>query len=233
MTPSQEVETSAGPGLRKPLEFDIVSARFKSDPAATLAKMRAAGPVIPVRMPFIGRTWAATTYEATLAMVQDNGLFVQERRHAGKAGVAPGFSWWAPKAIRILSNNMLLKDEPDHRRLRKLVDGAFARRDILAMRPKVEALADRMLDGFAGAGEVDLVEAYARPLPMAVICDLLGLPEEDRAEFSALAQQVLAQQGRIANPLGLILAVGIFNRLLAYARGQIEAARRTPQAGLI
>ncbi|WP_158007754.1 hypothetical protein [Methyloceanibacter marginalis] len=57
-------------------------------------------------------------------MVKDNVLFVQEARHAGKTGVA-GLAWWMPASLKLITNNMLLKDEPDHRRLRKLVDQAF------------------------------------------------------------------------------------------------------------
>ena len=214
--------------LSKPLDFDIVSARFKADPAPTFAAMRAAGPVIPVKLPFVGRVWVTTTHAAALAMVKDNALFVQEGRNAGKSGVA-GFSWWLPKSIKALTNNMLQKDEPDHRRLRKLVDTAFARRDVLAMRPDVEKVADQIIDGFAGRDEIDLVDDYARQLPLAVICDLLGLPDADRAEFSALAQQALG----INSALGLILAAGAFGKMLDYGRRQIEAARRNPQPGLI
>jgi cytochrome P450 len=214
--------------LTKPLDFDIVSARFKQDPSPTFAAMRQAGPVIPIRLPFVGRVWVTTTHEATLAMVKDNALFVQEGRHAGRSGVA-GFSWWAPKPIRLLTNNMLQKDEPDHRRLRRLVDGAFARRDVLAMRGDVEAIADKIIDGFEGRAVVDLVDEYARQLPLAVICDLLGLPEAERAEFSALAQKALT----VTSTIGLFLAVGAFNRILDYGRKQIEATRRTPRPGLI
>jgi cytochrome P450 len=214
--------------LSKPLDFDIVSGRFKQDPFPTFAAMRRAGPVIPIRLPFVGRVWMTTTHEAALAMVKDNALFVQEGRHAGKSGVA-GFSWWMPRPIKLMTNNMLQKDEPDHRRLRHLVDKAFARRDVLAMRGDVERIADRLIDGFAGRAEVDLVEEYARQLPLAVICDLLGLSEGERAEFSALAQQALT----VNNLVGLFLAVPAFSRMLEYARKQIEAARRAPRPGLI
>jgi cytochrome P450 len=214
--------------LSKPLDFDIVSARSKQDPAPVFAAMRQAGPVIPIRLPFVGRVWVTTTHAATEAMVKDNGLFVQEGRHAGKSGVA-GFSWWMPKPIKLMTNNMLQKDEPGHRRLRRLVDRAFARRDVLAMRGDVERIADALIDSFAGRAEIDLVNDYARPLPLAVICDLLGLPESDRAEFSAMAQQVVT----INNVIGLFLAVPAFNKMLEYARKQVEAARRAPRPGLI
>lgn len=214
--------------LGMPLDFDIASARFKADPAPTFAAMRAAGAVLPLRLPLIGRAWVTTTHEATLAMVKDNGLFVQEGRNAGKAGV-PGFSWWLPKSLKIMTNNMLQKDEPDHRRLRKLVDTAFARRDVLAMRGDVEKIADQLINRLEGKDRAELVGEYARKLPMAVICDLLGLPEGDRAEFSALTHQALS----IKSAIGLMLAARAFSKMLAYARRQIEACRRTPRSGLI
>jgi cytochrome P450 len=214
--------------LSHPLAFDITCAASKRDPLPTFAAMREAGPVIPIRLPFVGRVWVTTTHAATLAMVKDNQLFVQEGRNAGKSGVA-GFSWWLPKPLKLMTNNMLQKDEPDHRRLRKLVDTAFARRDVLAMRGGVEAIADKLIDGFEREAEIDLVDAYARQLPLQVICDLLGLPEADRAAFSDLAQRALS----INSAVGLFLAAGAFNRMLDYAREQIEAARRTPRPGLI
>ncbi len=223
-----------GPGrgrdlaLGRPLDFDITSARFKADPGPTFAAMREVGAVIPIKLPFVGKAWVTTTHEATLAMIKDNGLFVQEGRNAGKAGVA-GFGWWLPKSIKALANNMLQKDEPDHRRLRRLVDKAFARRDVLAMRPGVDKVADAILDRFEASGEIDLIADYARQLPLAVICDLLGLPEEDRAEFSALAQQALT----INNALSLILAGPAFGKMLEHGRRQIEACRRAPRPGLI
>ena len=117
--------------LSRPLRIDLESAAFKRDPFPTFAAMRAAGPIVPIKLPFVGSSWVTTTHAATLSMVKDNELFVQEGRHAGKTGVA-GMQWWMPSSFRLFANNMLLKDEPDHRRLRKLVDKAFQRRDVQA-----------------------------------------------------------------------------------------------------
>jgi cytochrome P450 len=190
--------------------------------------MREAGPVISVKMPLVGRTWVTTTHAATLAMVKDNGFFVQEGRNAGKSGVA-GMRWWMPKTLGLLSNNMLLKDEPDHRRLRKLVDRAFQRRDVQAMRGNIEKIADTILDNFEGLDEVDLVDAFSRRLPLEVICELLGLPSTDRPLFSQWARTSTAIKGAIS----LYLALGSFDKMLDYLRGQIEECRRSPREGLI
>jgi cytochrome P450 len=214
--------------LDRPLRIDITSAAFKTDPHPTWAAMRAAGPVIPIRLPFVGRAWVTTTHAATLAMVKDNGLFVQEGRNAGKSGVA-GFSWWMPKPVKLMTNNMLQKDEPDHRRLRKLVDAAFARRDVQAMRGAIAAVADRLLDGFEGRAEIDLAAEFSRRLPLIVIADLLGVPDDERDEFAELARRGLS----INSLAGLFLAMAWFDKMLDRVRALVEAARRAPQPGLI
>src|ERR1700757_3607294 len=92
-----------GHRLSQPPGFDIATAAFKSDPSPTFAAMRQAGPVIPIRLPFVGRVWVTTTHESTLALVKDNELFVQEGRHAGKSGVA-GMQWWMPRSLKAITN---------------------------------------------------------------------------------------------------------------------------------
>src|SRR5258706_7370526 len=169
--------------LVHPLSFDIQAAAFKADPLPTFAAMRAVGPVIPIKVAFLGRAWVTTTHASTLAMVKDNEVFVQDGAKAGKSGVA-GFQWWMPQFLKAIANSMLQKDEPDHRRLRKLVDGAFARRDVLAMRANIERIAAGILATFEGRDSVDLAQEFSRRLPLEVISDLLGLPHADRAEFA-------------------------------------------------
>lgn len=94
-----------------------------------------------------------------------------------------GFGWWIPPPFRVLAENMLGHDNPDHRRLRKLVDQAFNRQSIESMRPRIAAICDGLLDRMTGRRTVDLLEALARPLPLAVIGELLGLPASDRGRF--------------------------------------------------
>ncbi|WP_141701191.1 cytochrome P450 [Methyloceanibacter methanicus] len=214
--------------LAAPLRVDFQSLAGKRDPFAFFADLRDAGLVVPLKAPIVGRIWAATTYAATSAMLKDNALFVQESRHAGRSGVV-GLSWWMPRAIKILSNNMLLKDEPDHRRLRKLVDQAFQRRLVRGMRGEIEALADRILDDMEGLEEVDLVADYARRFPLEVICWLLGLPEKNRDAFAAWA-------GRMTSALRGFAAIRIVFSMpgvVRYVRSQIEECRKTPREGLI
>lgn len=91
---------------------------------------------------------------------------------------------------------MLSVDEPDHRRLRGLVSKAFTPRYMESLRPRVQQMADELLDRVQAQGEMDLVKDYAYPLPINVICDMLGVPQADRA-------QIHAWSGAIAHGLGL------------------------------
>ena len=214
--------------LSRPLSLDISSAAAKADPFRTFAALREQGPVIPLRLPFLGKAWVTTTHAATLAMVKDNATFVQEGVHAGKSGVA-GLQWWMPRSLKAITNSMLQKDEPDHRRLRKLVDAAFARRDVQAMRGKIEAIADGLLDGFEGRDSVDLAAEFSRRLPLAVIAELLGLPPKDRDAFADMARRALS----ITNAASMVMAIGSLTRMVGYVRDQVAAARRDPHPGLI
>lgn len=214
--------------LRSPLRIDFEDRASSDDPSAFFAHLRDLGPVIPVKLPFVGRVWVTTTYDATSAMVKDNTRFVQEARHAGKSGVA-GMRWWMPRSLKLLTNNMLLKDEPDHRRLRKLVDQAFQRRLVRDMRSEIEAIADTILDDFEGAGEVNLVDGFSRRLPLEVICSLLGLPTHNRHVFSEWARAAMAMR----SSFGIFRAFLSMRGVVNYVREEIEECRRHPREGLI
>lgn len=213
---------------RRTESFDLVGPAYKDDPFPTHEAMRAVGPVLPVRLPLVGRVWTTSTFEATEAMAKGGpggDLFVLEGRNVTgrrvRAGPA-GMRWWMPRSLHAVADNMLGRDDPDHRRLRKLVDHAFARRDVQAMRPAVEALADRLLDRMAGTSEpVDLMTAYARRLPLDVICELLGLPESDRERFATLAEAFT----RVSGALGVLRAFRGITGLSAYVRARIERVR--------
>ena len=125
---------------------------------------------------------------------------------------------------------MLSMDEPDHKRLRDIVDEAFRRRAVLDMEPHVRALADELADElFAGGNPADLIDRYARKLPLSVICELLGLPLADRAKFIAWA-------GGFSRFTGAIGFLGMIPNMLAmkrYIERHVEAVRQGGGEGLI
>src|SRR4051794_31333219 len=175
------------------VEIDLTSQAFKRDPFPTLARMRELGPVIRVRIPLFGKVWMATTYDAVNDLLRDHHRFVQSPATAGNRGMG-AIVRWLPRSLKPLAMNMLLRDPPDHRRLRSLVDQAFRRQSVESLRPRLEALADEALDRLAAQavrspGGVDLLAHFARPFPLAVICEILGLPPEDRPKFTRWASR--------------------------------------------
>src|SRR4051812_11532046 len=116
------------------LRVDFTSQDYLRDPATGLTKLRAAGHVVEVRFPIIGRTWITTTGELAARVLKDNETFTVR-----KSGAVAGLRWWMPGWIRALAVSMLSMDEPDHTRLRSIVDEAFRRRAVLDMELRIFA----------------------------------------------------------------------------------------------
>src|SRR4051794_20902149 len=119
--------------------MDFTSQDYLRDPVAGLASLRAAGPVVEVRFPIVGRTWITTTSDLAGRVLKDSETFTMR-----KDGTVGGLRWWMPRSIRALAVSMLAMDEPDHTRLRSIVDEAFHRRAILDMEPHILAIADQL-----------------------------------------------------------------------------------------
>jgi cytochrome P450 PksS len=205
--------------------FDFTSPDYLRDPAAGLAKLRAAGPVVEVRFPIIGRTWITTTNEMAGRVLKDHATFRMR-----KDGRVAGMRWWMPRWLRSFAASMLTMDEPAHTRLRSTVEEAFRRRAILDMEPRILALADALAaELFADGSPVDLVERYARRLPLSVICELLGLPSADRSRFIAWAQTLT----RLTGVVGFLRMLGGIGPMRRYLEGQLQRARETGGEGLI
>lgn len=165
--------------------FDLVSPSFHADPTRTLDQIRATGrPLVRMRLPIIGKIWICVTHESCAAMLKDRETFVRDPANAGSR-TQERILKVLPRSIGLLALNMLGKDDPEHRHLRALVDQAFQRRGIQAMRPLIESIADKLLDELAKRREVDLMADFCRDLPLSVICAMLGLPDKDHQRFKS------------------------------------------------
>ncbi len=214
--------------IASPRAVDLTSAAFKRTPFVVIAGLRAAGEIVRIRLPLLGPTWLALSYRAVSELLKNSDSFVMEPQRAGRRSYA-GLKWWMPGTIRILADNMLLRDDPDHRRLRRLVDQAFHKQDVTRLRGRIDVIADELLDSADGRGDIDLVAAFARPLPLYVISEMLGLPHADRPVFANLAGGLTGS----ASALGFIRALPKIRRLTDYLRAQFESCRRSPREGLI
>jgi len=204
---------------------DFTSQDYLRDPAAGLRKLRAAGQVLQVRFPIVGKTWITTTNELAGRVLKDSETFTMRQN-----GTVAGLRWWMPGWLRALAVSMLTMDEPDHTRLRSIVDEAFRRRAILDMEPRIFAIADQLAtELFAEGSPADLVERYARKLPLSVICELLGLPRADRPRFIAWANGLTRLTGMVSL-LRMVARIGPMKR---YLERRLQAARDTGGEGLI
>lgn len=206
-------------------QVDFTSEAFFRDPAAGIATLRAGGPAVATRFPIIGKVWVTTTYETTARVLKDSTTFTLRRD-----GALAGLRWWMPKFVATFANNMLTMDEPDHTRLRAIVDEAFRRRAVLDMEPRVRAIADALAGSlFADGSPADLVERYARMLPLSVICELLGLPPEDRPKFIAWANTT----AHLTNAFGFLRMIRGLMRMRRYLEERLRLARLHGGEGLI
>ncbi|HEX4091359.1 MAG TPA: cytochrome P450 [Trebonia sp.] len=184
---------------------------YYQDPLGFFARLRESRPVAPVRMPAYGRAWIVTRYADVRAVLADPRLAKDVHRW-------PGGGRSRPSEATGVYAHMLHVDPPDHTRLRRLVQKAFTPRRA-ALRPRAEQIAAGLLDELAAAGGdvTDLLDAYARPLPIAVLCELLGIPRADRGWIAAAvaAYDERAEHDRVERELA-----AYFEELIAIRRAE-------------
>lgn len=167
--------------MSESVSLDMFSPEFQVNPYPGYARLRSEAPVHRVTLPDGQGMWLITRYDDVMSVLKDN-RFVKDWRNAMNpeqvARMPP-----IPDVMKPLSQNMLDLDPPDHRRLRALVSKAFTPRLIETLRPRIQQIADDLLDAVEATGEMDLIDDYAFPLPITVIVELLGVPGEDRDKF--------------------------------------------------
>ncbi len=193
---------------------------------ALYAQLAKDGSVHQILLPGDQPAWLVTGYDDVRQMLADP-RFVKTPSPMGDAIQA------LPEDVeRAISSDMLHLDPPDHTRLRRLVSAAFTRRRVEALAPRITALADELLDSMAASvqaqGHVDLIDAYAFPLPMTVICELLGVPSDDAAEFRGWSNTIVT--GVLIGPERWMAAA---TALVGYIRSLLDAKRRTPADDLL
>ncbi|MFD4142128.1 cytochrome P450 [Streptomyces sp. NPDC058572] len=159
----------------------------RRDPYPWLDRLRRAGPVQRVELRGGGHAWMVTRYDDVMAAVAHPSLSSDPRTPGSAASLSarPGGDGRRPPS-------MLTTDPPDHTRLRQLVSRAFTPRRVAALRPRMQQIADALIDEVAPLGRADLVADFALPLPVAVICELLGVPFEDRGQFGRWSTDMLS-----------------------------------------
>jgi len=158
------------------LGFDFLSPVFLRNPYPAFQMLRAGAPVLKTEMGF----WVASRYDDVTAILRDKRFgkcFVERIEHQYGSDI------WEQPVYASMRNWMLVMDPPDHTRLRKLVARAFTPRRLKDLRPRIQQLVDDSLDSVQDHGKMDFLADFAYPLPVHVICDMLGIPVENRNWF--------------------------------------------------
>lgn len=163
--------------------YDLYSHDFRLTTHETYARMREESPV-HVQPGLDGETpiWFVTRYDDVVELLTDNDRFVVDPKLALTPAELEAHAAEL-QADERASENLLAKDGEDHRRLRRLVTKAFTPRMVEHLRPRIQQIADDLIDGVEARGRMELVDDFAFPLPITVIAELLGIPVEDRDRF--------------------------------------------------
>jgi cytochrome P450 len=202
--------------------FNPLSPDFIRDPYPYYDRLRTTDPVY--RMP---HGFLLASRHADIQFVLREKCFGKD--FAGRMTRRFGAQVLDEPVYRSMRYWMLQLDPPDHTRLRSLVVKAFTARRVEDMRPRIQAIVDRVLDRMEAARHVDLIADFAFPLPVTVICDMLGIPPEDHAILFASART----GGRLLDPVPLSRAeIDEANartvEVEAYFRDLFERRRRAP-----
>ena len=204
--------------------YDLYSQDFKRDAYRTFAELREREPVLhQLTLDASTEGWFVSRYEDVEAALRDDKRLV---RDAALAGV----HFPTSPLDDLLNDHMLMRDGEDHRRLRSLVQQAFTPRRVASLRPRVQALADGLLDGVVERGSMDLVAEFAFPLPTSVILEMLGVPGEDRERFRAWTNALISP---VLDEAAAQEAYAQLTQFTDYLRQLFEARRRTPRDDLL
>jgi cytochrome P450 len=199
---------------------------FLQNPHALNHRLRAEGPVRPVVLPRGLKVWLVTRYADVRAALADPRLKKDSRQ------IDDLFEMHTtnPDSLRggeTLFSHMLNSDPPDHERLRRLVNKAFTARRIEQLRPRIEDITDGLLADIGPAADVDLLDTFAFPLPITVICELLGIPTRDRDDFRTWSNVLISGGVPTAEIQGAGKAMSV------YLSDLVAAKRAEPGADMI
>src|SRR3982075_659607 len=206
--------------------FNPLAPEFIRDPYPSYERLRTTDPM------------HVTSFGAFVASRHPEASLVLRDKRFGKDYVERSVRRYGPQIMeepvfRSMSHWMLQQDPPDHTRLRGLVVKAFTARRVEDMRPRIQHIVDETIDAIAGQGRMDLIEDFAFRLPVTIICDMLGIPEDHREVFYKSSRD----GGRLLDPVPLTPAEieqGNASNALAqmYFQQLFELRRKNPGDGL-
>ncbi|MEV4164910.1 cytochrome P450 [Nonomuraea dietziae] len=199
-------------------EFPLVQfMREGFDPVAELARIRTEQPVFPMQIPGGQTVWLATRYEDVRAVLGDTGRFSNDFGNVIGMG-----------ATQDDPGGLGFRDPPEHTRLRRYLTPEFTMRRLRRLEPRIEAIVEEHLDAMERKGSpVDLVEMFALPIPSLVVCELLGVPYDERSDFLRLSTD------RFDFSAGPEASLDAVNESMAFLTELAVRERKNPGEGLL
>jgi cytochrome P450 len=213
------------------VEFDYRDPAFQADPYPVYAQLREHEP-IAYREEGPDRSFWLTRHQHALALLRDP-RFSAAREIGGLQ--EPSVPLKFQRLGQMLGRMMLNNDEPDHMRLRGLVNKAFTPRVVERLRPRIASIVDGLLGAVMTRGRrrMDVIQDLATPLPVMVIAELLGIPVSDQGKFKIWSDDIAVVLDGSVRPAGLPKAADSAGELSDYLRSVIAQRRRQPREDLI
>ncbi|AYF72944.1 cytochrome P450 [Nocardia yunnanensis] len=220
---TRERAVTASDSAAEPFEL---TEDFYQNPHAVYDRLREYGPAHRVRFPDGGTGWLITDYDAAKAAFLDPAISKDLTSEGARAALSGD---GAQAAGAMFGDMMLFYDPPGHTRLRTLVNRAFGGRAVRELAPRITELADTLLAGLAAdaAADQDLLDRYAFPLPMLVICELLGVPDAERDNFRAWSTTLVSNDETVEARGAAV------RQFVAYIDQLIRAKREQPAHDLL
>ncbi|MCU4184546.1 cytochrome P450 [Acidiferrimicrobium sp. IK] len=207
----------------------------RRDPYPTYRLLQSQAPVLRSSFGMLVVSRYADGVEALRNPRLGRGLIGETRRHTPRGALhgLAGDPGLRQEYFDQAANNMLFADPPDHTRLRRLVSRAFTPRRVAALRPAIEATVDELLTPLLDAGPVEVMAELAFPLPSAVIAELVGVPQSDRAGFQGLVRASAAGIEPVIDDATVRAAMAAGQELRAYFVDLLAERRRRPAEDLL
>jgi cytochrome P450 len=212
----------------EPEPIELASPGHKAVAHEVYARLRNEAPICKIKLPAGQKGWLVTRYEDVSRLLKDERL-AKDPANA----LTPDMLAKQPRIPRFLTpltRNMLGMDDPDHARLKKLVQAGFTPKRMDQLAGRTEEIAERLIRDVKGQARFDLIHAFALPLPVTVISELLGVPEADRARFARWSQVLLSAP---AGSWRIVLSLPGMVNFVRYLRKLIAMKRRRPADDLV
>ncbi|HEX8538278.1 MAG TPA: cytochrome P450 [Cystobacter sp.] len=208
------------------LSSELWAPQTRNNPLPFYARVRQEAPLVRMMDPYFKMpVWIVTRYKEAVELLRDSRFTKDQDKLPANSPARMA----RIDSLESINQHMLSADPPDHTRLRTIVSKAFTPRRVEELRPRVTAIAQRLLDAAKPQGRMDLLDAFAFPLPVTVIAEMLGVPTEDQDQFREWTNLIISPP--LNGDVGPIQRAGM--QFLQYFQQLMARRRAEPRDDLL